>query len=302
MASIAARLRAMQTTDDQCELIAGLGDSSALVIEAAAKHITAPEAVGQLLAAYQRLHEAGPHGDSGCWGRMAILEALARLDAPDGVTAARLAIRTEQVEGLNYKITDTAVGLRIAAASMLANARADGALLDLALLLNDFEPNYRCSAAERPFAKLATRVAAAKALGALGDLGGVAVLAVKLVYPGEEQAEVLAECIDALAALGEPRACEWIEPWLRHGDSYLVSVAATALARLGKEQVVPLLEREAGEVVAEARASLVYALASIRADAVRAALCRLAEHEDERVSAAAREYIGVSTVPGEGSV
>jgi HEAT repeat protein len=72
---------------------------------------------------------------------------------------------------------------------------------------------------------------------------------------------------------------------------FLVSVAATDIARSGGARMIERLERVAGEVIADARAAVVYALASIRDDATRAALQRLAEHDDERVSAAAREYL-----------
>lgn len=286
-----ARLKAVQMTSDLAELIAALSDPSPLVIEAAAKRISAPAAAGPLLDAYLRLDAGGPKTDSGCWGRMAVLEALARTGEPAAEPAARRAIKTVQVEGLNHKITDTATGLRCAAAALLANLRAAGALIDLAIVLNDFEPNFGCSAQERPYAKLAPRVAAAKAIGALGDPAGAAVLAVKLAYPGEELPEVLAECMDALVALREPRAMEILSPWLRHANAYLVSVAATGLARSGGAAAVAELEQAAGDVVADARASVVYALASIRAEATLPALRRLAEHDDQRVSRAAREYI-----------
>lgn len=291
MASVQARIKAVQTTDEAAELVAALSDPSPLVVEAAAKRISDPKAAPALLAAYMRLDEGGSRSDSGCWGRMAILEALARTGEPAGETAARRAIRTVQVEGLNNKLADTATGLRAAAAGLLASLRAEGALIDLAILLNDFEPNCACSRRERPYAKLATRAAAARAIGALGEPAGAAVLAVKLAHPGEELPEVIGECMDALVALREPRAAELLAPWLRSPNPYLVSVAATGIARNAGGGAVDLLERAAGEVVADARAAVVYALASIRADATRAAMRRLAGHDDERVRLAAREYV-----------
>lgn len=291
MASVEARLKAVQATGDVSELIAALEDASPLVVEAAAKRLSDPRAAAALHAAYMRLDAGAPKSDQGCWGRMALLEALARTGEPLAEAAARRAIHTVQVEGLGHKIADSATGLRCAAASVLANLRAAGSLIDLAILLDDFEPDYGCSSQERPFAKLAPRVAAARAIGALGDPAGAAVVAVKLAHPGEELPEVFAECMDALVALREPRAPELLAPWLSHANPYLVSVAATGLARSGGAEAIPALERAAGEVVADARAAVVYALASIRADATRAALHRLVKHEDERVSRAAAEYI-----------
>ncbi|HYG56963.1 MAG TPA: hypothetical protein VD902_02700, partial [Symbiobacteriaceae bacterium] len=216
-----ARLEALKTTQDQMVLFEALQDPSPIVVEAAAKRILQPRASGALVRAYLRLHEGAPKADPGCWARMAILEALARLEAPEGEEAARLAIRTVQVEAVGFGMADTATGLRVAAAGLLANLGAPGALIDLAWLLHDTVPNATCSHAEAPFAKLATRVAAAKAIGALGDGAGAAVLGVKLAFPEGEQPDVLVECMDALAALREPRAIDMLKPWLGNHTAYL---------------------------------------------------------------------------------
>ena len=291
MRSLDARLKAVRAATDPALLLAALADSSPLVIEAAAKRLHDPGVAGALLAAYQRLHAAAPAGDPVCWGRAALLEALGRLDVPLAEAAARLAIRTVQVEAVGWGLADTATGLRVAAAGVLANRHAAGALFDLALLLWDHVPNCSCAPSEAPFAKAATRAAAARAIGALGDPGGGPLLAVRLAHPEGEVPEVLGECLDALVALEEPRAPDCLRPWLAAADEYLVSVAATNLARCLGPEAVPELLAAVDTVVAPARESVVLALASVRADATQAALRRLAEHADPAVARTARSFL-----------
>ncbi len=288
---LTARLKAIQTSTDQAEIVAALGDPSAVIVEAAAKRVEQPWAAGALVRAYRRLHEGGPAADKGCWARMAILEALGRIGAPEGDEVARLGIRTVQVEPVSGGMADTATGLRVAAAGLLANLRPPGALLDLAWLLHDFEPNAPCSAAERPFAKMAARIAAAKAIGQLGDPAGAAVLYVKLAFPGEEVPDVLAECMDGLAALEEPRTMELLTPWLDHPSPYLAAAAAAAIASAGKEGALPLLVEALDRVVADAREPVVYAIGSVRAEATRRVLEGLSRHPDETISRTARQLL-----------
>lgn len=285
------RLQAIRATTSHEELIAALADPSPLVVEAAAKRVEQPRAAGALLRAYLRLHKAGAEGDPGCWARIALIEALARLGAPEGEEAARLAVHTVQVERTSGGLLDTATGLRVASAGLLANLQAPGALIDLAVLLFDREPNAPCSAAEAPFAKLATRVAAARAIGALGDPGGGAVLALKLAFPEGELTEVLGECMDGLVALEEPRTADLLGPWLTKPDPYLAAVAATGIARVGRERAVSTLLEALPRAAREAREPLVLAIGSIRSDEARQAVAALAEHEDPVIRKAVRDLL-----------
>lgn len=287
-----ARVKAVRATDNPAEILAALEDPSPLVVEAAAKRAAGPGAAGALARAYWRLEEGAPESDPGCWARMALLEGLGRLDAPEGEAAARRAVRTVQVEPVSGGMADTATGLRLAGAGLLANLRPPDALIDLAWLLHDFEPNAPCSRQERPFAKMACRIAAAKAIGALGDAAGAAVLGVKLAFPGEELPDVLVECMDALAALREPRTPDLLAPWLERPNAYLAAAAATAMATVGGAKVVPVLVGALERAASDAREPLVYALGSIRAQAARDALEELAGHPDPAIARAAGELIG----------
>lgn len=291
MAKLEERLRAVQRTQDQSELIQALDDTSAPVVEAAAKRLTATKAAGALVRTYQRLHDGAPEADHGCWARMAIVEALGRLDAPEAEEVVRLAVRTVQVEPVGFGVADTATGLRLAGATALANLRPRGALIDLGWLLFDTEPNAACSPQEAPFAKLATRMGSAKAIGQLGDPAGAPLLAVKLALPGDEVPDVLAECMDALVALEEPRSLEFLRPYLASTNAYLVAVAATAIAGVGRAAAVPVLQAALAQVVPDGREPLVLALGSIRADEARAALAELADHPDAVVRETARSLL-----------
>lgn len=285
--SVAARIKAVREMTDQVALIEALADPAALVVEEAAKRIESPRAAGALLRAYLRIDSQA--GDPGCWGRMALLEALARLSAPEGEDAAVRAVRTVQVEPVAGGMSDTATGLRVAGAGVLANLQVPGALLDLAWLLHDFEPNAGCSRQERPFAKLATRVAAARAIGALGEPAGAAILAVKLAFPGEELPDVLVECMDALAALREPRALALLAPWLDHSSPFCAAGAGTAIAAAGGAAALPLLLGALERTGPDVRKALVYAIGSIRADSAREALERLRNHPDKLIAETAQE-------------
>lgn len=291
-ATLETRLKAIKSTEDPDELVAALGDPAPAVVEAAAKRISQPMAAGALARAFFRLDEGAPASDPGCWARMAILEALSRLDALEGEEVALRAIRSVQVEPAGFGLSDTATGLRAGAAGVLGNLRPRGALLDLAWLLNDDEPNAPCSHSEAPYAKLATRVAAARAIGALGDPSGAALLAVKLAFPHGELPEVLTECMDGLVALREPRTVELLRPYLAHRDPYLVASAATAIAAVGGSEAVPILVAALDEVMADAWEAMIYAIASIRADAAVDALRALTHHDEERIQKIARTVLG----------
>ncbi len=247
MKTAAERLEHIRSTRDQGELTLALSDPSHLVVEAAAKRLTDEGAATALLQSYLRLHEAAPRADPGCWARMAVIEAMSRLQSPRAEQAAKLAMDTVQVERVGTGLVDTATGLR---------------------------------------------AAAARAIGALGDLGGTAVLAVKLAYPGQELGEVLAECMDALAALKDERIVGILNPWLKYGNPYLVSVAATAMAQGAGKAALQALVASVPGAVADAREAVVYAIASVRSEETRAALQSLAESEDQVVSKAAKSMLG----------
>lgn len=304
---IADRVQQVKASTDRAFVQAALADRSALVVEAAAQRLTGwlrqEEAdgislfalAGALESAYHRLHEGAPASDPGCWGRLALLECLGtlhgkgRAGAAEAEVAARLAIKTVQIEVLTFGPQDSGKGLRASAALVLANLRPPGALMDLGLLLFDDAPN---EARETARHKAPCRQAAAKAIGQLGDPAGAVLLAVRLQQAEGEEPEVLSEAMDGLVALSEPRTLELLAPWLSHADPYLVATAATGIAAVGRAAAVPLLLVALEGALREAKEPLLYALAAVRADEGREALLRLSRDEDPWVARLAAELLG----------
>jgi HEAT repeat protein len=301
---VGERLEQVKQSGDRSFVVHALADKSSLVVEAAAQRLTAWLKAGErwegdlfalagaLESAYRRLHEGAPSADPGCWGRLALLEALGalhglgRAGSAEAEAVARLAIKTVQIEVLSFGPQDSGKGLRAAGAILLANVRPPGALLDLGLLLFDELPNVPGDQ------KAVCRQAAAKAIGQLGDPAGAALLAVRLQQSEGEEPEVLAEAMDGLVALGEPRTIELLTPWLTAADPYLVATAATGIAAVGRAAAVPLLLGALRRALPEAKESLVYALGAVRADEGREALERLCEDDDWVVRRLARELLG----------
>ncbi|HLO01773.1 MAG TPA: HEAT repeat domain-containing protein, partial [Symbiobacteriaceae bacterium] len=283
---VGERVTQVKASADPLFVSSALADRSSLVVEAAAQRLTAWlkadqleislfTLAGALESAYRRLHEGGSVADPGCWGRLALLEAVAalhgrgRAGAAEAEAVARLAIKTVQIEVVSFGPQDSGKGLRASAALLLSNLRPPGALLELGLLLFDDAPN---EAREGSRHKAPCRQAAATAIGQLGDPAGAVLLAVRLQQSQGEEPEVLAEAMDALVALAEPRTVELLTPWLSVTDPYLVATAATGIAAVGRAAAVPLLLAALEGAMREAKEPLVYALGSVRADEGREAL------------------------------
>lgn len=249
------------------------------------------QAVPELIARYVWLQENGPERDPGCTVRCEIVRALGLLAPRSANDVLRVALRTVQIEAVSGGPEDTATGLRANAALALANTGDPRVVTDLAIMLFDFRPNTSVPPSEAPYAKAATRAAAAKALGRLGDPAAEPLLAVKLAHPHGEVPEVLVECMDALVALGSERAVDLIAPLLEHKEPYVVAGAATALAATGRAEVVDILQRAVSLAVRDARPALVLAFAALRSNAALQALVAFLADPDARVRAAAEQAL-----------
>ena len=280
---VRTRLRTVQeiaATKDPAHiplLLRCLNDRSNFVVAAAAKGLGAcphSQAITPLVRCYWSLAKKGPTKDRTCAARIEIIPALVACEAMEASEVYFHAIKAVQIEPSGMGTEDVAVPLRMEAASALATFRPAGALLAISLLLFD------------PTAPLA-RMAAAKALGHLGDPGAVAVLGVRLARPENEDAEVLISCMDALVELDPEAACELILPYLHKTDPYLIAGAATALATLGppyQTRVLAILEAAYDQAaLPDAQEAIILAIASMRSDAATGTLDRLAEQRGESV-------------------
>lgn len=269
-------------------------DSSQIVVSRAVRLLAEQscyEAVPDLMERYIWYHEQPVERDPGCMVRSEIVQALGVLAGRRAADVIRLAVGTVQIEPVAGGLEDTATGLRANAALALANVIGLDALTDLAILLFDMKPNVAVPPSEAPYAKVAPRVAAARALGQVGGPGAEALLAVKLAHPGSEVPEVLVECMDALVAVESKRAIELISPLLRHKEPYVVAGAATALAGTGAPEVAELLHDAVEFAVRDARESIVLAFGALRNEAALNHLITLVQHPDPTLRSAAAQAL-----------
>lgn len=274
-------------------LYKALNDKSNLVMAAAAAKLAqcpVKDAVPFLVERYWWVAEDGLRRDPGCLARVAMMTALTKLRAVEAASVFFHAIETYQPERTGLGMDDTAIELRTQAAVAVTELRLPGALLALALLLFDDEPRVPHAPSDRLYVNMATRIAAARCLAVLGDTGAVAVLGVRLKTGSQETAEVLVECMDAIAALDAEAALRVVRPYLQHATPYLAAGAATALACLPADwhdQVISCLSTACGQVAKDAQEPLALAIASIRSDKTVPALAELAEHRETSVRLAA---------------
>ncbi|HEX6972456.1 MAG TPA: HEAT repeat domain-containing protein [Limnochordia bacterium] len=276
-----------------------LRDRSAAVRQQAAAALAGidhPAVLELLLAAYEWIEAAPVARDPGCRIRQIIVEAAGQAGDVRALSVVRRAAHTVQVE-VGFGPEDTAVGLRATAALALAKLDPGGAAYDLGLLLFDEEPNVPTPAAERPFAKAPVRRAAARALGSLASETAEVLLAIKVRRPHGEVEEVLADCIDALAARGSPRLSELVQPYLDGENPFLIAAAATALAAACGAEALSLLAERVDRVLPQARVPLILAISSIRSEQTGRALLPFTEHPDAAVRQAAVEGVAAYADP-----
>lgn len=267
-------------------LLEMLADRSHYVAGIAARKLSEnpPEGVERdLLRAYHEREAGGAATDPGCAIRMGLAITLGKLRYHPAVDSIRRGMRVRQFEGG----ADTAVALRGNCALALAQLAPLDAARDIAILLYDGESG--------PLDRtLAARKAAARALGILGDPAAHVVLALRLAYPDDEDPDVLAECMDGLVALEDPRILESLEPLLHHRDPQLVARAALAVARTGHEDAARLLLETCDRLKGDLLRAVALALSAIRTDKSQAALRELASFVREEGRLAAVEALAAA--------
>jgi HEAT repeat protein len=282
-----ARLHALRnqpaTPETTLELRRYLADASSLIVAETARLIkdqAAPELVGDLVAAFDRLMIDPEASDKQCRAKIEIVDALNRLDhAEPDVFLRGLTHRQDRRFG-QPPGQDAAGALRASCAFGLARIARPGVVVLLTELLLDSDDTARAGAA--------------RALGGTGSLAAVPLLRYK-VRTGDRLADVIGECFASLLSLSFEESLPFVAGYLKVRESALQEAAAFALAETRRPEAFAVLKDYWPGASADLRESLLVALAMFRLPAAndfligliagkdpsaRAALSALAIHRD----------------------
>jgi HEAT repeat protein len=206
----------------------GLSDRVSIVVARASElagELGYTSLVPEMIAAFDRFL-AEPSKDKGCLAKIAVLEALVRLEHsnPDVFLKGIRHVQREPVWGGS---ADTAAWLRGLSAIGLAACDHPLVLAHLVDLLAD---------PEKP-----ARLGAARALGALGRPEGSLLLRLKLLL-GDPEIEVVSECFRALSGLGpKAEATSFVARFLDSPDEAIAEAAALALGESRDPRALDIL-------------------------------------------------------------
>jgi HEAT repeat protein len=227
-----SRLRALRqehlAAEHLAELRQALADRSNLVAADAAEIVGArnlTELAPDLVAAFDRFMTDPAETDKLCRAKVAIVEALNRIDH-DRADIFLRGIRHVQMEPRWGKEEDTAAPLRGGAAFGLVRINYPDVILLLADLLADPE-------------KVA-RVAAAQALGQSRLLAAVPLLRFK-ARVGDEDSAVTAECLTALMSATPDESLAFVASFLHSSQEAVQEAAAFALAESRRPDALDVL-------------------------------------------------------------
>ncbi|MCP3961496.1 MAG: HEAT repeat domain-containing protein [bacterium] len=227
-----AELSALRREADSEVVAARLREALAsrhnLVVARAAKlvgELGAGELEAELIAAFERLMTDPAKLDSGGHGLRAIVIALLKLEI-DAPRVFERGIRHVQPEPAYGGPVDVAVELRANSAIGLSACGGPDTVVDLVPLLVD--------KAEM------VRIAAARAIGACGRLDAEPVLRLKLLV-GDDEPEVIVECLAGLLRLAPERSLDLAETQLRDTDPARRQAAVLALGESRLEAGAELL-------------------------------------------------------------
>jgi HEAT repeat protein len=277
------------------ELRAALGDVSNLVVAEAAAVIgdsAVQELAQDLVAAFERLMIEPEQSDKQCRGKIALVEALNKLEYAGPEVFLR-GIAHVQEPRWGDPDQDTAGPLRAHCAFGLARINPPNLLLLLTDLLLDRDK--------------AARAGAIRALGSSGSLAAIPLLRFKAQL-GDKEAEVTGECFEALLELAPTQSLPFVGRFLHSGSAAVQEAAVFALAESRRPEAFTMLQdfwprapQDLGEAVLLAIAMLripaaldfLIALVAGKDPHSRAALSALAIHRHydktkERVAAAVK--------------
>ena len=225
-----------------------------------------------LAAAFPRFLKTPTKTDKGCRAKSAIVEALDALEY-GGVGIFEQGIRHVQMEPVYGGSVDTAAVLRSKCALALTRVKGSQALLELATLLADTEPE--------------PRAAAMRALGCLGGDAPEALLRFKALT-GDPRPDILSECFSGLMQVSAERTKSFVAGFLASNDLEVAEGAAIALAESRAPGTFELLlEHWHNSIQSEVKQMLLLPLALTRNDNAFDFLLEVVANESRRTAAAA---------------
>ncbi|MEW4570287.1 HEAT repeat domain-containing protein [Tautonia sp. JC769] len=275
-------LRGQSLGDDQkAEVKTRIGDRSnlvaALAAELAGEHGLV-ELAGALEAAFERFLVNPLKDDKLCRAKIAIVQALDRLEHPDSTIFAR-ASRYEQFEPVWGGSEDSAPPLRAAALVALVRIEGVGSLPMLVDALVDPARDVR--------------IAAATALAAIGNEAAGLVLRLKARI-GDEDPDVFSECLSGLLAVDAEEYLPIVVMFLDPSNVIACESAALALGRSRlAEALDPLVECWRGALSTDLRRHVLLAIAILRRPAALDFLAELIASGSDSEAAEAIAALGV---------
>lgn len=234
--SVDAKLKRLRGLSDEpaspallAELRGLIGDKSNFVVAEAADMVgerMLVELGPELAAAFQRFTVDPVETDKLCRAKIAIVDALHKIEF-DAEDSFRKAMHWVQLEPCWGGAEDTAAPLRGAAAFALLRLNPRDLMVLLAELLADSE-------------KVA-RGAAAKALGASGALAAIPLLRFK-ARVGDEEPEVVNECLAALMAAAPEESLVFVGEFLNASTDEIAEGAALALGESRHPKALEILK------------------------------------------------------------
>jgi HEAT repeat protein len=206
--------------------------------------------------------------DPGCRAKLAIAEALRKMEVR-GPDVYLRGIAHRQFEPSFGPPLDTAAPLRVCCAAALLETRHPLALLEVAPLLADPEPNARAGVAS--------------VLGGVGGEACEALLRLK-VRSGDREPEVMGACLQGLLAASFERSLSFVVGAMKEaGDDDVVRLTLLALGESRDERALPLLREYAETSVDDdVRTAALLAMSVSRLPSATAFLVGLVEDAGER--------------------
>ncbi|MCP4693237.1 MAG: hypothetical protein GY859_34670 [Desulfobacterales bacterium] len=222
------------TREASKELRKALGGANNILAARAAKIVGnrwVEDLTPDLLKAFERFMKNPLKSDAGCLAKEAIVEALDQLEYGEEDIFLR-GVKYFQLEPAYLRSVDSAAILRGKCAFALLRLGYPHIVFVLVDLLSDPEPP--------------ARIAAVNSLAHISGEVSEPLLRLKASL-GDEDHQVIAECLSALAQIHPGRAMNFLEKFLTSRDPVLAENAAFALGETRREEAFEILRKHGEE-------------------------------------------------------